>query len=326
MIEAGADVNAKYTIENPFRDETAMHAAALKGDMVIARLLLDAKARFGTPAHQRFSRTVLQCAVQGNCTMLVHTLIAEGADPNARAAESFKSYFSLTALEVAFARGSINIDIVSALISAGADVNKIARWENSYPLRLAALKRNVEAVKLLLQAGACIDLMSKDKKTALQAAVLRRNTDLIQILLDAGADVNTPAGPEYGATALQSAAQLGPTEIVRLLLARGADVNAPAGHSHSTTALQGATMNGHLKIVLMLLKAGAQVSAPPASLEGRMALDAAAEHGHLDMVHLLLKNDDDANTIEFRCKRAAEFAASEGRHVIARILREHRTG
>lgn len=54
-------------------------------------------------------------------------------------------------------------------------------------------------------------------------------------------------------------------------------------------------------------------------------MDAAAEHGRLDIVLLLLKNDDDAEAIELRCKRAAKLAALNGHLVIARILREHCT-
>ena len=78
-------------------------------------------------------------------------------------------------------------------------------------------------------------------------------------------------------------------------------------------------------MVVMLLEAGAHVNAPPATECGRMALDVAAIHGRLDIVVLLLKNDDDAEGINVRCKRAAELAASNGHLVIARILREHCT-
>ena len=43
-----------------------------------------------------------------------------------------------------------------------------------------------------------------------------------------------------------------------------------------------------------------------------MALDAAAEHGRVDIVLLLLQNDDGAEAIDLRCKRAAKLAASNG--------------
>lgn len=57
-----------------------------------------------------------------------------------------------------------------------------------------------------------------------------------------------------------------------------------------------------------------------------MALDAAAESGRLEIVLLLLKNDDDPEGIDIRCERAAKLAASNGQCVIARIIREYKTG
>ena len=324
LIEAGADVDAYYhTDENLLESGTPLQAAALSGSIQIATVLLNAGATVDKPSAGSCLRTALQCAVHGNCAEMVLLLLANGADPNACATVC---KHSSTALGYALSRWSINIDILSALINAGADVNKIARPRSAHPVRQAAAKSNAEAVQLLLEAGACINLTSEDKCTALQAASGTRNIDLIKILIGAGADVNAPAGPERGRTALQQAVEHGDIKISRLLLAHGADVNAPAGYSRGITALQGAMMNGHLKIVLMLLQAGAQVNAPPANAEGRMALDAAAEHGRLDIVLLLLKNDEDAEAIELRCKRAAKLAALNGHLVIARILRGHRRG
>jgi hypothetical protein len=69
--------------------------------MPVARILLDDGAEFGTPSHRPYSRTVLQCAVKGNCTTRVHLLIAKGADPNARAPDIENS---LTALLEAFVK------------------------------------------------------------------------------------------------------------------------------------------------------------------------------------------------------------------------------
>ncbi|KAL2054392.1 hypothetical protein ABVK25_005140 [Lepraria finkii] len=323
LIEAGADVDAYYSKdESSLESRTPLQAAALSGSIQIATMLLNAGAIVNKPSARSFIGTALQCAAGGNCAEMVLLLLANGADPNACAT---LCEHSSTALGYALSRCSINIDILSALINAGADVNNIAHPRSAHPVRQAASKGNVEAVQLLLEAGACINSTSEDKRTALQAATGTRNIDLIKTLIGAGADVNAPAGPERGRTALQQAVEHGDIEISRFLLAHDADVNAPAGHSHGITALQGAMMNGHLKIVLMLLQAGAQVNAPPASTEGRMALDAAAEHGRLDIVLLLLKNDDDAEAIELRCKRAAKLAALNGHLVIARILREHRT-
>jgi ankyrin repeat protein len=81
-----------------------------------------------------------------------------------------------------------------------------------------------------------------------------RNTDIVKLLLDAGADVNLQGG-NYG-TALQAASAGGHSRSVRLLLDAGADVNLMGGKYGS--ALQAAQQNGHDGIVDLLLSAGAK--------------------------------------------------------------------
>ncbi len=329
LIEAGADLSAYYDIDGrPYHARTALDEAALRRNIPIARRLLDAGADFGTPSSRPLSRTVLQCAVKGNCTAMVQLLLAKGADPNARA---ISGTFSETALEEALTVSPTNVDVLIALIDAGVEVNKINYVSPNrpfVPLVNAATIGNLEIVQLLLKAGASIDLRSKDGEkdgeTALQAAIHNRKFDLVQTLIDAGASVNAPAGRCHGRTALQGAAEQSDIRVVELLLSHGADVNAPARHRYGITALQGAMLKGNIKVVLMLLKAGARINAPGAIVGGRTALEAAAEHGRLDIVHLLLQNDDEPEAIERRCKLAAEFAADNDHQVIARILRKHR--
>ncbi|KAK4694297.1 hypothetical protein P7C71_g3263, partial [Lecanoromycetidae sp. Uapishka_2] len=333
LIGAGADINIYYDDGTyPRRPRTALGMAALHGNISIARLLMDAGADINTPSDRPFARTVLQYAVEGHCTALVQLLLAKGADPNGRAATH---PCSKTAFVEALTTSPIDVDMVTALIEAGVDVNNISYPKYLFnfdldgviiPLIRMAWQGSVEIVRLFLEAGANVNLRLDNSATALQLAVDRRDNALIQIFIDAGADINASAGWIRGRTALQRAAEAGDIRIVKFLLGHGADVNAPAGHAAGITALQGAVLCGNIKIVLILLKAGACINAPGAIEDGRTALEAAAEHGRLDIVHLLLKNDDEPEGKVDRCRRAAAFAESEGHRVIARILREHGAG
>ena len=321
LIKAGADINVPCRNDRrSFKVNTALEAAASMGSKPITKFLLDAGAELDDDAHQLGSQNSLHRAVASNSTELVQLLLSRGANPNTHSENISESS---TALEEALSRCFINVDMISILLDAGADANRVVHPCAHRPLRQAAARGCLEAVHMLLKAGARSNLTSEDKVTVLQAAVASRNVDLIKVLIDAGADINAPAGPVRGRTALQTAAELGDIHIVKFLLSHNADLNAPAAHSYGVTALQGAVIGGFLKIVLMLLKAGAEINAPSANVEGRMALDVAAEHGRLDIVLLLLKNDDDAEAIGLRCKRAAKLAASNGHHVIMRILKQH---
>ena len=235
----------------------------------------------------------------------------------------------LPLLEQHFSRfGRLNLELIAALIDAGADANPTSGHRQTPSLSLferAAQRYDAgpEVFQLLLKGRASVNC-TYDGNTALQSVVKHKRVEMVEMLLNAGADVNAPARPDGGRTALQHATERGDLGTVKLLLSRGADVNAPAGHDGGITALQGTMRKGSLKIVLTLLEAGANINDAPAVVGGRTALEAAAEWGRLDIVHLLLNNDSEPDTIEARCKRAAEFAEGNYHSTIARDLRQHR--
>jgi uncharacterized protein len=85
---------------------------------------------------------------------------------------------------------------------------------------------NLEVVKLLLESGADINAVSKNKfvATPLQGAAAAKRLDVARLLLTHGAKVNTRG--EGGDSPLHEVAANGQIEFARLLLEHGADVNA----------------------------------------------------------------------------------------------------
>ncbi len=120
--------------------------------------------------------------------------------------------------------------IVKLLLERGANPNVIDRdgWTPLFnalsELRLRTDEqraRGVEIVKLLLAAKA--DPLA-GVTLPLAEAAKRGSIDAVRLLLDAGADVNQ-GDPHYGSTALIAAINGAHPGIVELLLAVGADVN-----------------------------------------------------------------------------------------------------
>ena len=96
------------------------------------------------------------------------------------------------------------------------------------PLHLAAFFGHPDAVDVLLEHGARVDVYAEASfapVAPLGSAAAAGSTEAARLLLDAGADVNT-RGREGGFTPLHSAAQSGTDDLVRLLLERGADRDA----------------------------------------------------------------------------------------------------
>lgn len=133
-------------------------------------------------------------------------------------------------------------------------VNEATPEEGFAPLGLAAFFGHSEAVKVLLEYGADVNLKppSRFANTAVDAAVSGDHADVVRILLAAGADPNVRSEANY--TTLHKAAVHGNLEVVRMLLDHGADVHAIRDGGH--TPMDDAKEKGHAAIVDLLRTRG----------------------------------------------------------------------
>lgn len=115
-------------------------------------------------------------------------------------------------------------DIIPALVDAGADLE--ARNEDGLtPLLLAADERADQTVALLLKLGADINAQSTaEKYTALHYAAHNSDTDTLKLLVKAGAKLDIKDAK--GLTPLHHAAIEADDDHVEYLLGKGADVLA----------------------------------------------------------------------------------------------------
>ncbi|MBD1891287.1 ankyrin repeat domain-containing protein [Coleofasciculus sp. FACHB-SPT9] len=167
--------------------------------------------------------------------------------------ENFDEGREKTALIAAIASG--HVEIVKALLKAGAEVNPTA-WDVPVPLVVAAKHGQLKIVRALIAAGAEVNKCGWDcEYTPLGMAVERGQVEIVRALLEAGVN---PRGGRSCDTSLALAAANGDIEIMQLLLKAGVDINYPKG---DYTALMAAANNGQFKMVQMLVEAGADVNA-----------------------------------------------------------------
>jgi ankyrin repeat protein len=144
---------------------------------------------------------------------------------------------------------------VRRLLARGVDVNATDK-EGNTALINASRWRQLEVVRVLLEAGADTEKKGASGWTALMAAIIMsrlNETELAQELIQRGADVN--ARGEYGETVLMLAIKKGHVDIVRVILKRGADLNAK--NTSGQTALVIAEEMGMMEISSLLREAGA---------------------------------------------------------------------
>jgi len=124
-----------------------------------------------------------------------------------------------------------NLDMLKRGINEGADPNYRVEWCNdgSPTLHQWALYAHVEAVHLLLDHGADINILDNLGRSALNYATGALNwsetskaEQVVKLIIKAGTDVNVKS--TLGFTPLMWAARAGNLEITKLLIEKGANV------------------------------------------------------------------------------------------------------
>jgi uncharacterized protein len=124
-----------------------------------------------------------------------------------------------------------------------------------YPLGLAAFFGHRAIVEFLLKNGADVKAAARNaqKVTALHGAVARRDVEIVRMLLEAGADAN--ARQERGFVPLHDAAANGNAALVEMLLKHGARTDAKADDGKTPGEM--AADRGHKEIAEKLKTASA---------------------------------------------------------------------
>jgi ankyrin repeat protein len=136
-----------------------------------------------------------------------------------------------------------NTNRIQAILEAKPELANAVNHDGYTPLGLASFFGHETAVQSLLERGADINRVHKNREanTALDGAVAANQIGVVRLLLSKGAEVNCRAAG--GFTPLHKAAFAGHEEMVRLLLAHGADVQAKDDKNRTPFAI--ATEKGH---------------------------------------------------------------------------------
>ena len=141
--------------------------------------------------------------------------------------------------------------IIRLLIEAGADLEKASN-AGVTPLKRASIKRRDACIRLLIDEGASA-LGIPELENRLLGAAGEGDTECVRTLLAAGADINEV--DENGRTALMMASDYGHAPVVRLLIEAGADLEK--ADKGGDTALEIACRERSFDCIHLLLEAGA---------------------------------------------------------------------
>lgn len=261
-------------------------------------------------------------------------LLEAGADPTVFDRKGNSSFI--------LAARSGSADALKILLEHDFDIESRSNERLQPTALILAAKSNLdsaEKVKLLLEAGAEIDVKLKDGTSALLMAARSGNMAAVEVLANAGADANAiddgPIIGEDGATHRFGQKGMAPLmyvanrggdstflceqtgeNAVRSLIDNGAelDIATPSGE----TALVFAIKSEHTRAVQLLLEAGADpnvISTEQWNIKYgpiRSALGVAIEFERPDALEMLLKAGADPNAITTSGSTALCLAALAG--------------
>jgi len=145
-------------------------------------------------------------------------------------------------MELFQAVGDDELETLRQLLDGGADPNWVAVGRGHTPLYNAYFVDSVAAVRLLIQYGADPNLkfeyhspMDGRVETDLVALMFAGSLDVAKVLMDAGAAVNVRDGD--GVTPLMRAARRGAPDVVRMFLQAGASAESRSNSGQSASDL-----------------------------------------------------------------------------------------
>jgi ankyrin repeat protein len=207
LIAHGADPNRSSSLVE----------AAVAGNDAMVQLLLSHGAAVDSRDNNGTGRTALSYAVQAGFMAVCRTLVAKGADVNA------KDKSGSTPLQTAVDGGQRSVAEFLITNKAQIDVRSL---NGMTPLLSAIIGGKMEMVELLLDNHADANREIgplKDSRSPLGWAIESKHAQIVQLLLDHGAKPN--AADSNGDTALVNAIKQGNVDMIRILIEHGADVN-----------------------------------------------------------------------------------------------------
>ncbi|KAJ3498956.1 hypothetical protein NLG97_g718 [Lecanicillium saksenae] len=185
-------------------------------------------------------------------------------------------------LHYAFESG--DMEIIKNLLAKAADINNPIDSQGLTLLHRAAADGQLDFVKYLLEAGAKLDVKTKDGDSVLITACSGKedtHVEVVRFLIAAGQDCDA-GSPDGRRTPLRNAIRQGNLKMTRLLIEHGATVNTSLLSGQSV--LHEAAASGSVALLDLLLSYGYSLATATGGANGDSILHSAADNGQEETV------------------------------------------
>ena len=280
---------------------SALTIAAKNGHSEVIRLLLEAGADIN---HQTKSKKfALKYAVEQDMENMLRILMEYNPEVN------LTDISGQTALHCLGPDSSVSI--IKILVNGGADLNIRDEYRDT-PICNAVWSNNLEVLKYLAKK-AKLDIVGGRLGGPLHIACFRSQIHLVKVLVDAGADVNL-LDPAYG-TPLQSACRSDPDsskeeqDSLVFYLINKANVDLHIIGGLFGCAINAACGYSSPEVVALMLEKGTSIDIRDPM--GRMAIHFAAA-GSMENFQLILRSGADVEVTDKTSRTALHWASTSG--------------
>ncbi|MFI3242739.1 MAG: ankyrin repeat domain-containing protein [Akkermansia sp.] len=235
-----------------------------------------------------------------------------GADPNVLTSDPYKSTMPILCVD---AKGKHRIEAIEMLLAAGADI-EAGNVYGETVLMYASARNNIPMMEMLLNRGAVLNDSSRPNNP-ITCTFSWNAMDAVRYLIKRGLDVNCLNARLIAP--MHYAAIWGNEQALNALLDAGADIEIK--DAMNFTPLICAAYMQQTQAVRLLLLRGAEINA--LTTRNRTALDYAVSKGDYDTCELLIERGADLNGLSRAGFTPLQIASQTNREDIARLLVKH---
>ncbi|XP_026668221.1 serine/threonine-protein phosphatase 6 regulatory ankyrin repeat subunit A isoform X2 [Ceratina calcarata] len=286
MIELGADVGARNN-----DNYNVLHIAAMYSREDVVKLLLSKRGvdpyATGGPRQQTAVHLVASRQT-GTATSILRALLAAAGRDIRLKVDGKGKIPLLLAVEAG------NQSMCRELLSQQApDQLRATTPTGDSALHLAARRRDIDMVRILVDYGAVVDMQNGDGQTALHIASAEGDETLVKYFY--GVRASASITDHQDRTPMHLAAENGHASIIELL-ADKFKASIFERTKDGSTLMHIASLNGHSECATMLFKKGVYLHMP--NKRGARSIHTAAKYGHVGIISTLLQRGEkvDATT------------------------------
>ncbi|KAJ8675364.1 hypothetical protein QAD02_011150 [Eretmocerus hayati] len=241
----------------------------------------------------QYSTTCIHEAVKMNDFDLVLSLLSAGAELNCFSSHPSNLLKKVTPLQEAMIslKGRARYEMVKRLLAAGSDVKLCHDGHTTLHSAVSQKQCSWQLVKLLLDAGAELNVLNKLGYSPLALAAQSNHLSVVKNLIHNGVDVNISRS--YLTSALALAISQGHKNIADVLLRNGADINAKHADGKSllyniVSRSSNITASLRLDLLRMALSHGAVMVST--EFGTYMPFKSVLQYGDIESMNLFIDN------------------------------------